>query len=360
MRVSKTRILREQGITIDVAYRYFATPKRKFIIADTPGHIQYTRNMVTGASTANLAIILIDARKGMLEQTHRHAFIASLLRIPHAIVCVNKMDLVDYSQEVYDNIVKDFTAFSSKLGIKDVQFIPISALVGDNVVNRSENMDWYQGSTLMYHLETVHISSDYNHVDCRFPIQTVIRPHTLEHQDFRGFAGRIAGGVFKPGDKVKILPSGFNSTIKTVELNGDKISEAFAPMSVTMTLEDEIDVSRGDMIVRENNVPTIGQDLDVLVTWMSSKPLQLRTKVVIKHTTKECLGMIKELKYKVDINTLHRIEDIDAITMNDIARISIRASKPLFYDAYQQNRQTGSIIIIDEQTNETIGAGMII
>ena len=351
---------REQGITIDVAYRYFATPKRKFIIADTPGHIQYTRNMVTGASTANLAIILIDARKGMLEQTHRHAFIASLLRIPHAIVCVNKMDLVDYSQEAYDNIVKDFTAFSSKLGIKDVQFIPISALVGDNVVNRSENMDWYQGSTLMYHLETVHISSDYNHVDCRFPIQTVIRPHTLAHQDFRGFAGRIAGGVFKPGDKVKILPSGFNSTIKTVELNGDKISEAFAPMSVTMTLEDEIDVSRGDMIVRENNVPTIGQDLDVLVTWMSSKPLQLRTKVVIKHTTKECLGMIKELKYKVDINTLHRIENIDAITMNDIARISIRASKPLFYDVYQQNRQTGSIIIIDEQTNETIGAGMVI
>jgi sulfate adenylyltransferase subunit 1 len=351
---------REQGITIDVAYRYFATPKRKFIIADTPGHIQYTRNMVTGASTANLAIILIDARKGMLEQTHRHAFIASLLRIPHAIVCVNKMDLVDYNQEVYDNIVKDFTAFSSKLGIKDVQFIPISALVGDNVVNRSLNMDWYQGSTLMYHLETVHISSDYNHVDCRFPIQTVIRPHTLEHQDFRGFAGRIAGGVFKPGDKVKILPSGFNSTIKTVELNGDKISEAFAPMSVTMTLEDEIDVSRGDMIVRENNVPTIGQDLDVLVTWMSSKPLQLRNKVVIKHTTNECLGLIKELKYKVDINTLHRIEDIDAVTMNEIARISIRASKPLFYDAYQQNRQTGSIIIIDEQTNETIGAGMII
>ena len=351
---------REQGITIDVAYRYFATPKRKFIIADTPGHVQYTRNMVTGASTANLAIILIDARKGMLEQTHRHAFIASLLRIPHAIVCVNKMDLVDYSQEVYDNIVKDFTAFSSKLGIKDVQFIPISALDGDNVVNRSENMDWYQGSTLMYHLETVHISSDYNHVDCRFPIQTVIRPHTLEHQDFRGFAGWIAGGVFKPGDKVKILPSGFNSTIKTVELNGDKISEAFAPMSVTMTLEDEIDVSRGDMIVRENNVPIIGQDLDVLVTWMSSTPLQLRTKVIIKQTTNECLGMIKELKYKVDINTLHRIEDIEAITMNDIARISIRASKPIFYDAYQQNRQTGSIIIIDEQTNETIGAGMII
>jgi sulfate adenylyltransferase subunit 1 len=351
---------REQGITIDVAYRYFATPKRKFIVADTPGHIQYTRNMVTGASTANLAIILIDARKGMLEQTHRHAFIASLLRIPHAIVCVNKMDLVDYSEDVYNKIVADFKAFSSKLDISDIQFIPISALTGDNVVNKSENMDWYKGSTLMYHLETVHISSDYNHVDCRFPIQTVIRPHTLEHQDFRGFAGRIAGGVFKPGDKVKILPSGFNSTIKTVELNSDIISEAFAPMSVTMTLEDEIDVSRGDMIVRENNVPIIGQDLDVLVTWMNSTPLQARTKVVVKHTTNECMAMVKELKYKVDINTLHRIEDIDKIQMNDIGRISLRTAKPLFYDTYKRNRQTGSVIIIHEQTNETIGAGMII
>ena len=351
---------REQGITIDVAYRYFATPKRKFIIADTPGHIQYTRNMVTGASTANLAIILIDARKGMLEQTHRHSFIASLLRIPHAIVCVNKMDLVDYSQEVYDKIVSDFKAFSSKLEIKDVQFIPISALVGDNVVNRSENMDWYEGSTLMYHLETVHISSDYNHVDCRFPIQSVIRPHTLENQDFRGFAGRIEGGVFKPGDKVKSLPSGFVSTIKTLELHGEQISEAFAPMSVTMTLEDEIDNSRGDMIVRENNVPEVGQDLDVLVTWMSQKPLQARTKVVIKHTTNESVAMVKELNYKVDINTLHRIEGVSEIAMNDIARIKIRSSKPLFYDAYKRNRQTGSLIIIDEQTNETIGAGMII
>lgn len=351
---------REQGITIDVAYRYFSTPKRKFIIADTPGHIQYTRNMVTGASTANLAIVLIDARKGMLEQTHRHAFIASLLRIPHAIVCVNKMDLVDYSQEVYDKIVSDFKAFSSKLSIKDVQFIPISALAGDNVVNRSENMDWYEGSTLIYHLETVHISSDYNHVDCRFPIQSVIRPHTLEHQDFRGFAGRIDGGVFKRGDKIKVLPSGFISTIKTIELNGEKIVEAFAPMSVTMTLEDEIDVSRGDMIVRENNVPEIGQDIDVLVTWMSGIPLQSRTKVVIKHTTNECIGMIKDLKYKVDINTLHRIEGIDCIEMNDIARISIRTAKSLFYDSYKKNKQTGSIIIIDEQTNETLGAGMII
>ncbi len=351
---------REQGITIDVAYRYFATPKRKFIVADTPGHIQYTRNMVTGASTANLAIILIDARKGMLEQTHRHSFIASLLRIPHAIVCINKMDLVDYSQEVFDKIVADFTAFSSKLEIKDIQFIPISALVGDNVVNRSTNMDWYQGSTLMYHLETVHISSDYNHIDCRFPIQSVIRPHTHEFRDYRGFAGRIDGGVFKPGDRVKSLPSGFVSTIKTIELNGEEIAEAFAPMSVTMTLEDEIDNSRGDMIVRENNVPEIGQDLDVLVTWMSASPVRSRTKVFVKHTTNECIAMIKEIKYKIDINTLHRIEDIDKVEMNDIARMSIRVAKPIFYDSYKKNRQTGSIIIIDEQTNETIGAGMII
>jgi sulfate adenylyltransferase subunit 1 len=351
---------REQGITIDVAYRYFATPKRKFIIADTPGHIQYTRNMVTGASTANLAIILIDARKGILEQTHRHAFIASLLQIPHAIVCVNKMDLVDYKQEVYDNIVQEFEEFSSKLDIKDVQFIPISALVGDNVVNRSENMDWYEGSTLMYLLEHVHISSDYNHVDCRFPVQSVIRPHTLEHQDFRGYAGRIDGGVFKAGDKVKILPSGFSTSIKSIELNGEEIEEAFSPMSVTMRLNDEIDISRGDMIVRENNTPEVTQDIEALVTWMSEKPLQSRTKVFVKHTTNECISMVKDIKYKIDINTLHRIENVDKLEMNDIARISIRASKPLFVDPYNRNRFTGSIILIDEQTNETIGAGMII
>jgi len=351
---------REQGITIDVAYRYFATPKRKFIVADTPGHIQYTRNMATGASTANLAIILIDARKGMLEQTHRHSFIASLLRIPHAIVCVNKMDLVAYSEDVYDKIVSDFKAFASKLEINDIQFIPISALNGDNVVHRSTNMNWYQGSTLMYHLETLHISSDYNHIDCRFPVQSVIRPHTLDNQDFRGFTGRIDGGVFKPGDRVKTLPSGFVTTIKTIELGGEQIPEAFAPMSVTMTLQDEIDTSRGDMIVRENNVPEIGQDLEVLVTWMSSNPLQARTKVVIKHTTNQCMGMVKELKYKIDINTLHRLQDIDTLDMNDIGRISLRTAKPLFYDVYKKNRQTGSIIIIDEQTNETIGAGMII
>ena len=351
---------REQGITIDVAYRYFATPKRKFIVADTPGHIQYTRNMVTGASTANLAIILIDARKGILEQTHRHAFIASLLRIPHAIVCINKMDLVEYSEDVYNKIVGDFKAFATKLDITDIQFIPISALAGDNVVNKSNNMDWYKGSTMMYHLETVHISSDYNHIDCRFPIQSVIRPHTLDNQDFRGFAGRIDGGIFIPGDKVKTLPSGFVSTIKTIELNGEQIAEAFAPMSVTMTLEDEIDVSRGDMIVRENNVPQIGQDIDLIITCMNKDSLHLRKKVVIKHTTNECVGIVNEIKYKIDINTLHRIKEVDKIEMNDIARISIRTSKPLFYDSYKKNRQTGSLIIIDEQTNQTIGAGMII
>lgn len=351
---------REQGITIDVAYRYFATPKRKFIVADTPGHIQYTRNMVTGASTANLAIILIDARKGMLEQTHRHSFIASLLRIPHAIVCVNKMDLVDYSEEVFNKIVDDYKAFATKLEIIDIQFVPISALKGDNVVNKSKNMNWYKGGSLMYHLENVHISSDKNHIDCRFPIQAVIRPQTIEHQDFRGFAGRIDGGVFKTGDSVKILPSGFISKIKTLELNGEHLSEAFAPMSITMTLEDEIDISRGDMIVRENNSPEVGQDLEVLVTWMNINPLLARTKVIIKHTTNQCVAMVKELRYKIDINTLHRVVDIKKLQMNDIGRISIRTSKPLFFDTYKKNRQTGSIIIIDEQTNETIGAGMFI
>lgn len=351
---------REQGITIDVAYRYFATPKRKFIVADTPGHIQYTRNMVTGASTANLAVILIDARKGMLEQTHRHSFIASLLRIPHAVVCINKMDLVDYSEDVYNKIILEFKAFASKLEINDIKFIPISALAGDNVVDKSVNMSWYKGSTLMYHLETVHIASDHNHVDCRFPIQTVIRPHTLDNQDFRGFAGRIVGGVFKAGDKVKTMPSGFISTIKNIELNGEPLAEAFSPMSITMTLEDEIDISRGDMIVSENNTPEVGQNIEILVTWMANTPLHARTKVYVKHTTNECMAMVKELKYKIDINTLHRIENTDKLEMNDIGCISLKTSKPLFYDIYKKNRQTGSMIIIDAQTNETIGAGMII
>ncbi|NHE58273.1 sulfate adenylyltransferase subunit CysN [Cyclobacterium plantarum] len=351
---------REQGITIDVAYRYFATPKRKFIIADTPGHIQYTRNMVTGASTANLAIILIDARKGLLEQTYRHSFIASLLKIPHVIVCVNKMDLVDYDEAVFEKIIKDYKDFASKMEIKDVHFVPISALKGDNVVDRSKNMDWYEGPTLLYLLENVHIASDLNHIDCRFPVQMVIRPHTHEHQDFRGYAGRIEGGIFKPGDDVKVLPTGFTSKIKSIELNGQAIAEAFSPMSVTMTLEDELDISRGDMLVRPNNVPNVAQDLDVMVCWMSQQKLAGRTKLLIKHTTKECQAMVKEILYRVDVNTLHREEGVQEIGMNDIARISLRTAQPLFMDAYRRNRQTGSIILIDPNTNETVAAGMVI
>ena len=351
---------REQGITIDVAYRYFSTPRRKFIIADTPGHIQYTRNMVTGASNSNLSIILIDARKGILEQTKRHTFISSLLGIPHAIVCVNKMDLVDYNKDVFDEIVFSFKEFSTKLSIKDIKFIPISALIGDNVVERSQKMDWYEGSTLLYNLETVHISSDYNHVDCRFPVQMVVRPKLKKYLDFRGFAGRVDGGVFKPGDKVKVLPSGFTSEINNIQLNGETISEAFFPMSVTITLKDEIDIDRGDMIVRINNTPKSNQLIDVIITWMSNLDLRLRSKVLIKHTTNHCVGLIKELKYKIDINSLHRIEGINTLSMNEIGRASIQTSKPLFYDSYKDNRFTGSIILIDENTNETLGAGMII
>ncbi|MDC1450892.1 sulfate adenylyltransferase subunit CysN [Vicingaceae bacterium] len=351
---------REQGITIDVAYRYFATPKRKFIIADTPGHIQYTRNMVTGASTSNLSIILIDARKGIIEQTYRHTFIASLLGIPHVVFCINKMDLVDYSEEVFEKIKKETEAFISKLGIKDINFIPISALKGDNVVNKSENMDWYQGGTLLYLLENIHIGSDHNHVDCRFPVQYVIRPQTDEFHDYRGYAGRVAGGVFRPGDRVVALPSGFGSTIKSIDTMDGPIEDAFAPMSVTLTLEDEIDISRGDMIVRENNQPNVTQDVDIMVCWLNEKPLQVRGKYAIKHTSNDVRCIVKEVKYKVDINTLHRLEDDKVIKMNDIGRISIRTTKVLFTDEYKRNRNTGSLIIIDEATNETVGAGMIL
>ena len=351
---------REQGITIDVAYRYFATPKRKFIIADTPGHIQYTRNMVTGASTSNLAIILIDARKGIVEQTCRHSFIATLLGIPHIVYCINKMDLVDYDEETYENIRKELEAFTSKLDVKDVRFIPISALKGDNVVNKSENMPWYQGSTLLYLLENIHIASDHNHIDCRFPVQYVIRPQSEKYHDYRGYAGRIAGGVFKPGDEVRVLPSGFDSKIKSIDRYEGQLEEGFAPMSVTMTLEDDIDVSSGDMIVRVNNQPTVGQDIELMVCWMSDRDLMIRGKYTIRHTTSEARCIINEVKYKVNINTLHRIEDDKKVEMNDIARISIRTTKPLFYDSYKKNRLTGSLIIIDEATNETVGAGMII
>lgn len=321
---------REQGITIDVAYRYFATPKRKFIIADTPGHIQYTRNMVTGASTANLAIVLVDARNGIVEQTLRHSFIASLLQIPHLVICINKMDLVDYGQEAFEKIQEQFAAFSTKLDVKDVRFIPISALKGDNVVDRSEKMDWYDGPTLMYTLENIHIGSDHNHIDCRFPVQHVIRPQSKEHHDYRGYAGRIAGGVFKPGDEVVALPSGFASTIDFIDTANGKLDQAYAPQSVTICLKDEIDISRGDMIVRKNNVPEVGQDIDLMVCWMHDRPLQERGKYFIKHTTKECRAIVKEVKYKVDVNTLHRVEEDRTLGLNDIGRITIRTTEPLF------------------------------
>jgi sulfate adenylyltransferase subunit 1 len=351
---------REQGITIDVAYRYFATPKRKFIIADTPGHIQYTRNMVTGASTANLALILIDARKGLVEQTHRHSFIASLLKIPHIIVCVNKMDLVNYDESVYDKIVEDYKAFSSKLAVHDIQFVPISALAGDNVVNRSVNMDWYQGATLMHMLETVHIESDYNLIDSRFPVQYVIRPQTQTHQDFRGYAGRVAGGIFRPGEEVVVLPSGFSSKIKTIELNGDQLSEAFAPMSVTITLEDDIDISRGDIIAKPNNQPRIEQNIDLMLCWMNQRPIDLNSKFILRHATHDTRAVLKEIQYKLDISSLQRVEGVEQLAMNDIARVRIRTAQPLTFDSYRKNRITGSLVLIDEGTNETVAAGMIV
>jgi sulfate adenylyltransferase subunit 1 len=354
------RAEREQGITIDVAYRYFATPKRKFIIADTPGHIQYTRNMVTGASTANLAIILIDARKGVIEQTRRHSFIASLLKIPHLIICVNKMDLVDYSQEVYEEIQRDFKNFSTKLEVHDIRFVPISALNGDNVVDKSEKMSWYKGLALLDMLEAIHISSDENLVDCRFPVQYVVRPYNDEYHDYRGYAGRVAGGIFKTGDKVMVLPSGFSTRIKSIDTFNGPIEEAFPPMSVTIRLEDEIDISRGDMLVRENNQPEISQDLDVMICWMNERKLLTGGKYAIRHTTREARCVIKDIRYKVDINTLHRIEDDKNIGLNDIARISLRTTQPFFFDKYRMNRTTGSVILIDEGTNETVAAGMIV
>lgn len=354
------RAEREQGITIDVAYRYFATPQRKFIIADTPGHIQYTRNMVTGASTAQLAIILIDARKGVIEQTRRHSFIASLLRIQHLAICVNKMDLVEYSETRYREIVEQFSTFASRLEIADITFIPISALHGDNVVDRSTKMPWYQGPPLLHTLETIYIGSDTNHVDARFPVQWVVRPQTNDHHDFRGFAGRIAAGVFKPGDDIVALPSGFTSRIKAIETFDGPLEEAFHPMSVTITLEDEIDVSRGDALAKPNNLPSVSQDLDLMICWFTDKPLRNGGKYVLRHTTREVRCVVKEIRYKVNINTLHKIEEDFTISMNDVARISIRTTQPLFYDPYKRNRSTGSVILIDEFTNNTVAAGMIL
>ncbi|MBP7515869.1 MAG: sulfate adenylyltransferase subunit CysN [Flavobacteriales bacterium] len=354
------RAEREQGITIDVAYRYFATPKRKFIIADTPGHIQYTRNMVTGASTANLAIILVDARKGIQEQTNRHAFIASLLGIPHVVFCINKMDLVDFDEAVFTRIQKELEDFSSKLEVRDIRYIPISALKGDNVVDRSKRMDWYQGPTLMYLLENVHIAGDLNHIDRRFPVQYVVRPMTDAWHDFRGFAGRVTGGVFRKGEMVQVLPSGFQSTIKSIHLGEQELEEAFAPQSVVITLTDEIDVSRGDMLVSPNNMPETGQDIDVMLCWFNERPLAVGGKYAIKHTTRDARCMVKEVKYRMDINTLHKAEGDPTIRMNDIGRVHLRTTVPLHFDKYQRNRSSGSVILIDEGTNETVAAGMIL
>ncbi len=351
---------REQGITIDVAYRYFATPDRKFILADTPGHIQYTRNMVTGASTVNLAIILIDARNGVVEQTRRHSFIASLLGIQHLIVAINKMDLVDYSEEQYEKIKEEYESFSSKLDIPDIRFIPMSALVGDNVVNKSENMPWYEGGTFLYTLENVHISHDYNFVDVRFPVQYVIRPQSDTHRDYRGYAGRVAGGVLKPGDEVVVLPSGFPTKIKSIDSFHGPLEEAYPPMSVTIRLEDEIDISRGDMIVKPQNRPTVSQDLELMVCWMNEKPLTPNGKYIIRHTTRDARCIVKDVRYKVDINTLHRDESDRSLGLNDIGRIRVRTSVPFMHDDYKRNRSTGSVIIVDEFTYETVAAGMIV
>mgnify|MGYP002628215712 FL=1 len=352
---------REQGITIDVAYRYFATPKRKFIIADTPGHIQYTRNMVTGASTANLAIILIDARKGVIEQTKRHSFIANLLRIQHVVVAVNKMDLVDYSQEVYDGIVADYKAFASRLdNIVDITPIPISALNGDNIVDKSAHMPWFEGASLLYHLENVYVGADENHVQARFPVQWVIRPQSDKFHDFRGFAGRVAGGVFKPGDDVTVMPSGFSTKVKAIHQDEKQVNEAFAPQSVSITLEDEIDLSRGDMLVKANNPPQQGQDIQAMLCWFSNTNLNVRGKFIIRHTTKETKAIVQGISYKMDINTLRKIEDTTSFGLNEIGRVSLRTASPLFYDSYNKNRQTGSFILIDPGTNETVAAGMIV
>jgi sulfate adenylyltransferase subunit 1 len=357
------RAEREQGITIDVAYRYFATPRRKFIIADTPGHIQYTRNMVTGASTADLAVVLVDARNGLTEQSRRHAFLTTLLRVPHLVLAVNKMDLVGYDMRVYEEITREFTSFATKLEIGDLTIIPISALHGDNVVERSANMPWYDGPSLLHHLEHVHIASDRNLIDVRFPVQYVIRPHQATDpalHDYRGYAGQVAGGVLKPGDEVMHLPSGFTTTIKRIDTARGPVAEAFPPMSVTLVLEDDIDISRGDMICRRHNQPTVTQDVDAMVCWMSeARKLSPRDRFIVKHTTRTVKSIVRDLHYQLDVNSLHRNEEVDHLALNEIGRVTLRLTQPIFCDAYPRNRQTGGLILIDEATGSTVGAAMI-
>ncbi|MEU8050315.1 sulfate adenylyltransferase subunit CysN [Micromonospora haikouensis] len=355
------RAEREQGITIDVAYRYFATPRRKFIIADTPGHIQYTRNMVTGASTADLALILVDARKGLVEQSRRHAFLCSLLRVPHLVLCVNKMDLVDFDREVFEAIADEFTAFAAKLDVPDLTVVPVSALQGDNIVSRSENMPWYEGPSLLHHLERVHIASDRNLQDVRFPVQYVIRPQSTTVTDYRGYAGQVASGVLKAGDEVMVLPSGFTSRIAAVETADGPVEEAFPPMSVTVRLEDEIDISRGDMICRPHNAPAVAQDIEAMVCWMDeTRPLTVGGRYAIKHTTRSARAIVRGLHYRLDINSLHRDETATDLKLNEIGRVRLRTTIPLLADEYRRNRTTGGFVIIDEATNRTVGAGMIV
>jgi bifunctional enzyme CysN/CysC/sulfate adenylyltransferase subunit 1 len=350
---------REQGITIDVAYRYFATPSRKFIIADTPGHVQYTRNMVTGASTADLGLVLVDARQGLTEQSRRHAVILSLLRVPHLVLAVNKMDLVGYDRSVFDSIHDEFTAFATKLNIPDLEVIPISALQGDNVVHRSENMSWYDGPSLMHHLEHVHVASDRDLVDARFPVQYVVRPKSDEFHDYRGYAGRVAGGVLKAGDDVLVLPSGMTSRIAGIDLFDTEVAEAFPPMSVTVRLEDDVDVSRGDMICRPQNAPRPSQDIDAMVCWMTTAPLRARQKLAIKHTTRMGRALVKDVQYRLDVNSLHRDLETKELGLNEIGRVQLRTTVPLLCDPYEKNRTTGSFVLIDEATGVTVGAGMI-
>jgi len=355
------RAEREQGITIDVAYRYFATPKRKFIIADTPGHIQYTRNMVTGASTADVALILIDARNGVLEQSRRHAFLASLLGIPHLIVCVNKMDLVDYAQERFDEIRHEFRNFASKLEVADLSFIPVSALSGDNVVERSQAMRWYEGPSLLHHLEDVHIASDRNLIDVRFPVQYVIRPQREEFHDFRGYAGTVAGGIVRPGDEVTVLPSGFQTAVAKVWAPGGRaVAEAVAGQAVTIELTDDIDIARGDVLCRPANRPHVGQEVDAMVCWLTSNAqLTPGARYAIQHTTRSTRAVVQALDYRLDINTLHRDEAATGLNLNEIGRIKLRTQQPLMFDAYRRSRETGSFILVDEATNNTVAAGMI-
>ncbi len=348
------RAEREQRITIDVAYRYFATPKRKFIIADTPGHIQYTRNMITGASTAELAVILIDAQRGVLTQSKRHGFIASLLRIPHILVAVNKMDLVGYSQEVFERIVAEYQAFAIKLSVPDLQFIPISALKGDNVVQRSENMPWYNGPSLLHHLESVSVGSSRNLVDFRFPVQMAIRPNA----GFRGFAGQIASGTITPGEEVVVLPSGRKTRVRSIVTFEGELPEAAAGDSVILTLEDEIDISRGDMIVRARNLPQVSNALVCTLCWMNEEPMNMRTPYILQHTTRQVRAHIKELTYRIDVDTLHR-EPAQTLALNEIGRVRLTTTQPIFFDSYQTNRATGNFILIDPYTNNTVAAGMI-